>query len=165
MKFGELRKNMPETLKISPVAMIPHKSRDFQTILDLSFKLKINGTEMPSVNKGTVLTAPQHSMNELGRVVECMIVLMAVSPIESPDLLFLKLDIKGFWRVKKDKHNAYNFYYVLPPLNQSTIDDIDDVYIAISGSLQMGWTESPPFFLFSNGNVSRYRRTSHQYRC
>jgi len=50
IKIGELRKKMPEKLKISPVAMIPHKSRDFRTILDLSFKLKINRTEMPSVN-------------------------------------------------------------------------------------------------------------------
>lgn len=66
--FGNLRKKMPENLKVSPVAMILHKSRNkrgFRTILDLSFKLKIDGTSMLSVNEGTVPTSPQHSMREL----------------------------------------------------------------------------------------------------
>ena len=83
--FGELRKNIPKNLKISHVAMIPHKSRDYRTILDLSIKLKINDTTMPSVNEGTVQTAPQHSMRELGRVIERMVSLMAASPTDSPD--------------------------------------------------------------------------------
>ena len=65
--------------------MIPHKSRDYWTILDLSFKLKINDTTMLFVNEGTVQKSPQHSMKELGRVIERMVSLMAASPTDSPD--------------------------------------------------------------------------------
>ncbi len=43
-KWGELKKNLPPTLKLSPVAMIPHKSRAFRCILDLSFPLRISKT-------------------------------------------------------------------------------------------------------------------------
>ena len=97
ISFGELRKHIPKNLKLSPVVMIPHKSRDYRTILDLSFKLKINNTTMTSVNEGTVQTAPEHAMRELGRVIERMISLMATSPTDSPTFLFSKLDIKdGF---------------------------------------------------------------------
>ena len=56
---------MRKKLKISPVDMIPHKNRDYRAILEISLKLRINGTIMPSVNEGTVQTAPQHSMREL----------------------------------------------------------------------------------------------------
>ena len=61
---------MRKKLKISPVDMIPHKNRDYRAILEISLKLRINGTIMPSVNEGTVQTAPQHSMRELGLVIE-----------------------------------------------------------------------------------------------
>ena len=43
VSFKSLLKNMPANLKISPIAMIPHKSRQFRAILDLSFELKLNG--------------------------------------------------------------------------------------------------------------------------
>ena len=127
--------------------MIPHKSRDYWTIIDSSFKLKINDTTMPSINEGTVQTTPQDSMRESGRVTERMVSLMDASPTGSSDFLFSKLDIKdGFWRVKIDENDAYHFCYVLPPEDSKEIMDINKVTIIIPGSLQMGWTESPPFF-------------------
>ena len=90
--------------------MIPHKSCDFRIILDISFHLKLKGTKMPSVNEGTAPTSSQYSMNELGRMIERMITLIATSPTYRPDFKFLKLDIKnGFLRVKLDNLNAYNF--------------------------------------------------------
>ena len=46
IRYEELNKNLPENLKISPVAMIPHKSRSYCTILDLSFQLRHRGTMM-----------------------------------------------------------------------------------------------------------------------
>ena len=102
---------MPKILKMSPVAMIPHKNCDFRIILDLSFHLKLNGTKMSSVNEGTSPTSSQHSMDELGRMIERMITLKANSPTYRPDFKFSKLDIKnGFFRVKLDNLNAYNFY-------------------------------------------------------
>ena len=45
-------------LKISPLTVVPHKSRKFRAILDLSFKLRVFGKELPSVNSDTVTTAP-----------------------------------------------------------------------------------------------------------
>jgi hypothetical protein len=39
--WDEIKNNPPPQLKISPLAMIPHKSRQFRAILDLSFKLKL----------------------------------------------------------------------------------------------------------------------------
>ena len=38
-KWVKLKNNIPKNLKISPVAVIPHKSRAFHCILDLSFQL------------------------------------------------------------------------------------------------------------------------------
>jgi hypothetical protein len=35
--WDDIKKNPPKELKISPIAMIPHKSRKFRAILDLSF--------------------------------------------------------------------------------------------------------------------------------
>ena len=39
VRWGDIKENMPKKLKISPVAMIPHKSKPFRCILDLSFTL------------------------------------------------------------------------------------------------------------------------------
>ena len=39
IRYGELKKNLPEKLKISPVAIIPQKSRSYRTMLDLSFHI------------------------------------------------------------------------------------------------------------------------------
>ena len=96
--------------------MIPHKTRSYRTILDLSFNLMRDGKKLPSVNECTIPTAPQHSMKELGRVLERLVSLMAVAPSNSPDFRFSKLDIKdGFWRVKVTEQDSWNFFYVLPP--------------------------------------------------
>ena len=74
--------------------MIPHKSRAYRTVLDLSFVLMIDGKELSSVNKCTNPTAPKHSMKELSRALERLVSLMAVDPSNSPDFRFSKLDIK-----------------------------------------------------------------------
>jgi hypothetical protein len=41
VKYGDIMGALPAKLKISPVAMVPHKSRLFRCILDLSFRLRI----------------------------------------------------------------------------------------------------------------------------
>jgi hypothetical protein len=59
----------PKNLKISPIAAIPHKSRNFRMILDMLYGVSINGTRMPSVNEATDSTIPpSSSMAELGNV-------------------------------------------------------------------------------------------------
>lgn len=57
--WDDIKDNPPEQLKISPLAMVPHKSCAFRAILDLSFRLRLkDGSEVPSVNEATTLEAP-----------------------------------------------------------------------------------------------------------
>ena len=42
VKWDDIKHKPPANLKISPIAAIPHKSRQFRMILDLSFELKVN---------------------------------------------------------------------------------------------------------------------------
>ena len=52
--------NPPPQLKISPIAAIPHKSKAFRSILDLSFRLRLkNGGVLVAVNNTTVKSAPK----------------------------------------------------------------------------------------------------------
>jgi hypothetical protein len=48
--WEELKQNLPKNIRISPIAAIPHKSRDFRMILDLSYMFTIEGELWPSVN-------------------------------------------------------------------------------------------------------------------
>ena len=41
--WDDIKQNPPSNLKMSPLAMIPHKSRKYREILDLSFELNVAG--------------------------------------------------------------------------------------------------------------------------
>ena len=128
-------------LKVSPLSMIPHKSRKYRAILDLSFKLRIAGMALPSVNEATIKTAVQEAMNQLGTVLPRIIEAVANAPEEDGDILFAKLDIKdGFWRMVVPEGAEWNFAYVLPQKPG------EPIRLVIPSALQMGWCESPPFF-------------------
>ena len=65
--WDDIRQSPPPELKISPVAMIPHKSRPFRAILDLSFSLRLTpSTSIPSINANTNKTAPRGAIDQLG---------------------------------------------------------------------------------------------------
>ena len=130
--------------KISPIAAIPHKSRLFRMILDLSSKGQRNN-QTKSVNELTNPdTAPQTSMDQLGQVLGRFILAVATCPHDKP-LLFCKLDIKdGFWRMCVPKSDEFQFCYVLPPLPDEPPNA--DIMIVVPAALQMGWTSSPAFF-------------------
>ena len=67
---------------------------------------------------------------------------MAKAPENGVPLLFTKIDLKdGYWRMVVDADQAWNFAYVLPRLN-----DDEEIQLVIPNALQMGWSESPPFF-------------------
>ena len=101
-------------LKISPLAMVPHKSRKYRAILDLSFSLKIFGMEIPSVNKNTTITAPQHSMYQLGGVLPRLIEAVSRAPADDGDMVFSKPGIKdGYWGMVVENGHNLNFSYVL----------------------------------------------------
>jgi hypothetical protein len=145
LSYGEIKKNFPKRLKISPAAMIPHKSKKFRCILDLSFKLRLNGKVYNSVNETTNKKSKQESMVQLGQSLRRIIAAMADNFDASRPFFFSKLDIKdGFWRMAVSDDDAWNFCYVLPSIIPAR--SIDDIQIVIPNSLQMGWCESPPFF-------------------
>ena len=144
--WGSIKDNLPKKLKISPIAMIPHKTRQFRAILDLSFNLSHNGKFLPSVNEMTNKKAYAQSMNQLGQTIKRIIATMAKHHNPNKPFMFTKLDIKdGFWRMAVSDDDAWNFCYVLPSTSKE-ITNLDDITIVVPNSLQMGWCESPPFF-------------------
>ena len=70
---------------------------------------------------------------------------MARAPDAGVPILFSKIDLKdGYWRMVVNEDKAWNFAYVLPPEN-----DDDPIMLVVPNALQMGWSESPPFFCAS----------------
>ena len=160
--FGDIMEDLPNKLKISPVAMIPHKSRVFRTILDLSFCLKHEEKIMESINSASVQQAPAEAMVQLSKCMKCLVALLADNRDPNHPFKFAKLDIKdSFGRMAVSNKDAWNFCYVLPCCEKTTT--IEDALLVIPKCLQMGWCESPPFFvqhLKRHGMSSRlsYRR-------
>ena len=67
VSWDSIKDNPPAELKISPIAAIPHKSKQFHSILDLSFNLRLKqGGIVPSVNVTTIKTAPKRTIDQLG---------------------------------------------------------------------------------------------------
>ena len=107
VKWGDIKKNIPPRLKISPVAMIPHKSKQFRCILDLSFTLRHNGIKYSSVNERTPKMARPEAMAQLGKVVRRIIQLMVEHHHHGHPFKSTKLDIKdSFWRMAVTNDNA-----------------------------------------------------------
>ena len=145
VKWKTIKNNVPEKLKISPIAMIPHKSRKFRAILDLSFNLFHKGIKYTSVNETTNKQSKPESMTQLGLCIKRIVSTMATHHNKNKPFKFAKIDIKdGFWRMAVNDKNAWNFCYVLP--SKSTETNLDEIEIVVPNSLQMGWCESPPFF-------------------
>ena len=139
--WHDIKHNPPPELKISPIAMIPHKSRLFRAILDLSFSVRLeDGTHIPSVNEATTKTAPRGAINQIGHSLQRIIHAFATADPDAK-IFMAKWDIKdGFWRLDCEQGQEWNFCYVLPaPENEP-------VQLVVPTSLQMGWIESPPYF-------------------
>jgi hypothetical protein len=146
--YASIKHALPPQLKISPVAMIPHKSRLYRCILDLSFNIHYNNISTTNVNSTTTKLAPQKSMATLGTVLGRIINHLANNYNPNIPFVFCKADIKdGFWRMVVTATNAWNFCYTLPPTEATC--PLDDIQIVVPHSLQMGWTESPPYFCSS----------------
>ena len=145
LRWGDIKNKLHPLFKLSPVAMIPHKSRLFRAILDLSFYLRRKGAHYKSVNDTTTKMAPKEAMDQLGKALQRIIVKLADAQEDNKELFFAKLDIKdGFWRMIVGDEDAWNFCYAIPNLDPTA--SRDDIRIVVPNSLQMGWCESPPFF-------------------
>ncbi len=145
VKWKDIKNKLPPNFKLSPAACIPHKSRTYRIIIDLSFNLLFQKRRQTSVNEATNIQAPQKAMAQLGQVVHRLIHLMALHYDLRHPFKFCKIDIKdGFWRMSVDPEDAWNFCYSIPPESPDT--PLDDITIVVPSALQMGWAESPPFF-------------------
>ena len=58
LRWDDTKQISPSNLKISPLDMIPHRSRKYRTISDLSFALKVSGWDIKSTKKLTKETSP-----------------------------------------------------------------------------------------------------------
>ena len=141
VEWDSIKDNPPPQLKISPLAMVPHKSRKYRAILDLSFRLRLkDGSSVPSVNENTTLEAPQGAIEHLGHALKRIIHAFAEAD-EDAKIFMAKFDIKdGFWRLDCADGEEWNFCYVLPQ------EPGKPVKLVKPTSLQMGWVESPAYF-------------------
>jgi hypothetical protein len=98
--WDDIKNNPPQQMKVSPIAMIPHKSRKYRAILDLSFRLRLkDGGVIPSVNEKTTLEAPAGAIDQMGHALSRIIHMFAESE-DDAKIFMAKFDIKdGFWRL------------------------------------------------------------------
>jgi len=97
VEWDAIKDNPPTKLKISPIAAIPHKSKAYWSILDLSFRLRLNnGGFRDAVNDTTVKTAPGGAIDQLGECLSRIIHAFAAAE-EDAKKFMAKWDIKdGF---------------------------------------------------------------------
>jgi hypothetical protein len=96
--WDNIKSNHPRHLKVSPVATIPHKSRAYCWILDLSFKLCLeDGGIVELVNNTTEKWAPRGAIDQLGHLLKRLIHAFAEADDDAV-ILMAKWDIQdGFW--------------------------------------------------------------------
>ena len=142
VNWDDIKENPHPNLKISPLAAVPHKSRLFRAILDLSYRLRLHGIYLPSVNEATIPMSDHKAMEQMGKVLWRLVTTVAATKNNHGPIVFAKWDIKdGFWRLVVSDDDAWHFCYVLPRLSED-----DPIQIVKPTCLQMGWSESPPLF-------------------
>ncbi len=141
VNWDTIKDNPPPQMKVLPIAAIPHKSKAFRSILNLSFSLRLrDGTKLPALNDSTTKTAPSGAIKQLGHSLQRVI--HAFTEADERDKIFMaKWDIKdGFWRLDEKTGDEWNFAYVLPQ------PPGEPVNIVVPSLSQMGWVKSPPYF-------------------
>ena len=131
--------DFPTKIKVYPIVSIPHKSKEFRQIPDLSFSLKfIPHGSVLSLNKNSEKTAPGGLIDQKGHVLLRLICAFSEAP-DCANIFQEKWDIKeGFWRIDCKEGEECNVCYVLPQNPDMPIK------LAVPTSLKMGWIEPPP---------------------
>ena len=139
--YKSFKGDFPTKMKVSPIVAIPHKSKSFRSILDLSFSLKLTTHgRVPSVNENSEKMAPGGAIDQIRHVLLRLIHAFSESPY-CAKIFQAKWDIKdGFWRLDCKEGEECNFCYVLPQKPGMPIK------LVVPTSLQMGWIEFPPYF-------------------
>jgi len=141
----------PSNTKVSRLAVVPQTDRRGRLILNLSAPVHFSGPtrqsrgpKLPlqaSVNSTTVAAPERSGVELLGQVLPGLLQYMFDTPPEWT-IHWSKLDLSdGFWRMVVQGGLEPNFLYVLPTRQPS-----DPIHVVLPGSLQMGWTNSPPYF-------------------
>jgi len=100
VKWDDIANDPHTNLKISPLAAIPHKSRIYRAILDLSFQLRVGKLKLNSINGTTRPHSLHQSMDQLGKVLPCLVHQIAHADPDLNPIYFAKWDLKdGFWRL------------------------------------------------------------------
>jgi hypothetical protein len=146
--WDTIKDDPPKELKISPIVAIPHKSKAFCSILDLSFRLRLaNSGVRSAVNDTTKKTAPAGALNQIGECLACIIHAFAEAD-EGAKIFMAKWDIKdGFWRMGCAAGEVWNFTYVFPQ------EEGKPIMLVVPTPLQMGWVKSPPYFCAATETV------------
>ena len=137
--WEELKKDLPRELKVSPIVMIPHKSRLCRAILDLSYKLKLTPEELLKlVNKSTPKTAPLGAIDQLGHSLSRII--HAFAEVNNNIIFFMtKWDIKGRRGVQlRIRVTAEGWYAHQTCYPYVTADGIDRVPPVLLGDVRDG---------------------------
>ncbi len=100
VQWEDIKENPPKELKITPIAAIPHKSKAYQSILDLSFWLRLKtGGVLSAVNDTTEKTAPEGAINQIGESLLHVIHAFSETKVNAKKIM-AKWDTKdGFWRM------------------------------------------------------------------
>ena len=87
-------------MKASPIVVVPHKSKAFRSILDMSFSLKLTPYgHVPSVNKNSDNMDPGDAIDQIRYVLLRLISEFTEAP-DCANIFQAKWDIKdGFWRI------------------------------------------------------------------
>eukprot|EP00956_Cyclotella_meneghiniana_P026592 scaffold57877_cov41-Cyclotella_meneghiniana.AAC.3 len=112
--WDDIKNDSPKQLKVSPLAMIPHKSRKYRAILDLSFRIRLKcGREVPSVNEATTLEAPSGAIDQLGHSLQRII--HAFAEADEDAKIFMPSLISrmafGGWFVQRVKNGTSRMCY------------------------------------------------------
>ena len=120
--------------------MLPHKSRKYRAILDLSYQLLIAGYLLTSVNDATKDCAPGKAISQIWSVLSCIIEALARMDASKGPVSMMKVDLTDeFLRVMAKEDEEWNFAYVLPSHSGKPIE------IVVPEALQKGWALSPLF--------------------
>ena len=146
---------LPAELKISRLAVVPQSNRRGRLILNLSAKVAIDAAppqssrrhkrplpqEHPSVNETTLPALDQSAVMALGTALPALLLFMFDADC-TWEIKWQKIDLSdGFWRMVVEAGKEFNFVYQLPPREGDT-----EIFYVIPSALQMGWTNSPPYF-------------------
>ncbi len=122
--WDDIKEDPPAQLKISPIAAIPHKSKAFRSILDLSFRLRLkNGGVLAAVNDTTVKSSPMGAIDQIG---DCLSrIVHAFAEARNDAKIFMaKWNIKdGFLENELPRGRRVELFVCAPTTGGSTEND------------------------------------------